>query len=133
MVKMRGGLAGAGRAVRESGRDPLPLVLREAPVNEAAHPRFEVGEAVPEDVPKHHLAVEAGGGERAPVRAERNPGDTVLAAGEGCEPAVVVVGVPEHNRTVVAGGGERAPIRAERDAGDGVFAAEGGELAVAVS
>ena len=66
-------------------------------------------------VPEHHLGVDAGGGERVPVRAERDPEDGALAALEGGELAVVVGGVPEHDLAVVAGGGERVPVRAERD------------------
>ena len=82
---------------------------------------LQVGEAVPEEVPEHHLPVVAGGGERAPVRAERNPIDGALAALEGWELGVVVRGVPEHDLAVVAGGGERAPVRAERDTVDGLW------------
>ena len=77
-------------------------------------------------VPEPHRPVVGGGGEHAPVRAERDALDLVRMAGERQAEDVRRPHVPEPHGAVEAGGGERAAVRAERDAVDLVHVASEG-------
>ena len=81
-------------------------------------------------VPQPRRLVAAGGGEQAPVRAERHPVESAVVAGQGAQ---VLAGgrVPQPRRLVGAGGGEQPPVRAERHPDDRVGVAGQGAQVLA--
>ena len=105
----------AGACRRRRSRGWLPSGLQRHGLHRAAVIREHGDAGAARDVPDAHAAVERGGGEQLPVRAE---GDLVHPVGVAAQHAArrAVAASQSRTRAVVRGRGEQASVRAPRHA-----------------